>query len=313
MKRASSSSAQAARDKGRKIGNDVKLSVKRLEDGLVDLQNLIVDNDLEYPELNSSLVDIAKDAGRLMHYSNVMDAEIKKELATLQQTRERKLYQIETLQAQMDELRNQISAAKNKENADDNNNGNMATDEDIKQKEDRLQSLQEECDELMSVDIAAAKETITKIKTNAETLNKQFDASGSQFVQEIREALGVEDEDAEVQVERRELTINDFTCAFTGVPFVDPMSNGCGGNPCNHHMSKAAVLSESRNQPKREFKCPVAGCPSKWSRATSTIDERFVKKMQHFLKKLESQTAEASKHTQANTVDLEDDDGYTQV
>lgn len=313
MKRASSSSVQAARDKGRKIGNDVRLSVKRVEEGLVDLQNLIADNGLDIPELNNGLVDIAKDAGRLMHYSTVMDAEVKKELASMQQDRERKLYQIEELQARMDEIRAQISADKNKENGNDNNNGNVSTHEEIKQKEEQLESLQVECDKLMSVDIGAAKTTIAKIKATAETLNEHFDASENNFVREIREALGVEDADAEVQVEKRELTMNDFTCAYTGMLFVDPMSNKLGPKPCIHHMSKVAVQKEARGHSKREFKCPVAGCPSKWTLATSTIDERFVKKMQHFLKRHDSQAAEASKHTHANAVDLEDDDGYTKV
>lgn len=133
---------------------------------------------------------------------------------------------------------------------------------------------------------------------------RKFKADRDPYVREIVRILAKAENEDDFEMVDQELREVDFICPFTQIRLVEPMKN----QHCIHRLSKTAfeqMLSGGRNG---VFNCPVAGCPSKWSDASTQRDIEFDQQIVRF-ERLREATEEMRKTQRDEEVeDIDDDD-----
>mmetsp|Transcript_14874 Transcript_14874/g.24611 ORF Transcript_14874/g.24611 Transcript_14874/m.24611 type:complete len:248 (-) Transcript_14874:308-1051(-) len=164
--------------------------------------------------------------------------------------------------------------------------------------------------ELMEPDAdKTPKENVKKMKNDL-TEHSKTDTSRSANVLKIGKILKMgEPLEEEEEIEEIETAdkISDFKCPYTITTIDIPMKNPS----CRHIISMTGLNEMCRM---RKFDCPVAGCRAKWTKAHSSIDVDFQKRMQRFFR-VHKQTEGGTERMSGPvaTEILDDDEEYTQI
>lgn len=150
------------------------------------------------------------------------------------------------------------------------------------------------------------KVAVKRIRDQISETSK-MDTENTEYVSKIKRLLKISgDEDEDVVMMDTGTKESDFICPYMKTVMVVPMKN----KDCSHNISRNAF--ESLLSRKASFKCVVAGCKALWTKASSSVDEDLIKKMERFRRVQES--GGVASMSQYPVTELEDnDDEYTQI
>lgn len=156
---------------------------------------------------------------------------------------------------------------------------------------------------------AAARDCINEIKRQVQVeVEKVNVASNEKYVNlmvkaGLSKAKGGDDDLEVVETEHVEA---DFLCPYSRMRFKKAMKNQLG--KCKHHLDADSLDVMSKQSRSGNILCPIPGCGKHWSKATAVEDKEFMMEMKRFERIQETQRAR-----QHDALDLDEDDGYTQL
>eukprot|EP01038_Epipyxis_sp_PR26KG_P015866 gene15866-21510_t len=129
-----------------------------------------------------------------------------------------------------------------------------------------------------------------------------------EFIKKISNTFGRGDDGDEEIVFVNAGNKMETNCPYSRAPFVDPMKN----SDCIHHISRESLTHMLNG--KNSVKCPVPGCIAFWTKTSSNLDREFQMRLTRYLSTQASNTQNNSQsQSNVQTIDDDDDNGYTQV
>jgi hypothetical protein len=292
----------------RGIFQSVSKNVDFMEKQLETFVQNVIDEDImedlqgENQEISDRMLASAEKVARLRYLNMSMKENIDKELLNVAKGRE----EIRTNNAAIDEEIRRLQ-----EQADQD-------DEHVRKELEIKQEVVKGKKRGNGFDPEIIKEATKKIKKNTEALLAAFDHKKDPLVKSVRKKLtGAEDED-DIVVQNKGMGESDIKCPYAMVTFTQPYCNK-SRFPCDHHLEESSVDAMAQKAHANGFwNCPTVGCKGRWARDTSELDTKFLRRVEKYLDKMETQGAAGKGKGKGGKkasviVDDEDEEDYTEI